>query len=362
MSKQSTPYLLNKVSKTEAELLIYQEIGSDMWGEGITAKQFAADLKAIGNIKRITVRINSPGGSVFDGLAIYNALLAHKADVEVQIDGMALSMASVIAMAGNKIRMAENALMMVHNPYGVVIGSASDMRRQADVMDKMQNSIALAYENQTQLGHAEIVRLMDDETWMDAEEAVASGFAHEIGGTPLQAAARCRGLPDFTAKFKHVRKLSAFLVDESEDGEMSQDNKPAAASVEQLKSLPGSDSDFVVAQLSAGATLTEAMSALNASLVARLHDANEKTVAADAALAALKAEAAARAGESEGTDPIEHASGGDGNPTFHAWDSDPLNWHRGQMSLRMAKGMTATQAAKDIDRQFPEFVAAMCQN
>src|SRR3990167_5198523 len=118
----------------EAEILIYEFIGEDFWsGRGMDAKRFSDELKALGDINKIIVRINSPGGDVFDGNTIYNILKAHKAQVEVRIDGIAASIASVIAMAGDKIIMPENAMMMIHNPWGfaaadaVALGFADEM-------------------------------------------------------------------------------------------------------------------------------------------------------------------------------------------------------------------------------------------
>ena len=108
---------------TSANISIYEEIG----GWGITAQQFSEDLKALGDISHISLHIHSPGGDVFDGIAIYNLLNKHPAKVTVQIDGLAASMASVIAMAGDRIVMPENALMMIHKPWGISGGNANDM-------------------------------------------------------------------------------------------------------------------------------------------------------------------------------------------------------------------------------------------
>ena len=121
---------------TTAEISIFDEIG--MWG--VTAKQFISDLKALGDVKDITLSLNSPGGSVFDGLAIYNALRSSGANVTVKVMGIAASIASVIAMAGKKIVMPENTFMMVHNPWSFAIGNANDMREMADVLDKLGDS------------------------------------------------------------------------------------------------------------------------------------------------------------------------------------------------------------------------------
>ena len=159
-----------------AEILIYDEIGA----YGVSAKNFAMDLKALGSVKNINVRINSPGGSVMDGNAIYNTLRQNKANVNVQIDGMALSMGSVIAMAGDSISMAENAMLMIHNPWGMAVGDADQLRKEADVMDKMKGTLVGAYTRKTGIKAERIAELMDAETWMNSSEALAEGFIDEI--------------------------------------------------------------------------------------------------------------------------------------------------------------------------------------
>ena len=161
---------------TTAEISIFDEIG--MWG--VTAKQFISDLKALGDVKDILLSINSPGGSVFDGLAIYNALRSSGANVTVKVMGIAASIASVIAMAGKKIVMPENAFMMVHNPLGGGFGYSEDLRAIADAMDKVGESLIATYVARTGKSAEEVKALLDAETYMSAEEAVSLGFADEL--------------------------------------------------------------------------------------------------------------------------------------------------------------------------------------
>ena len=177
-------YDIKARENSTAEILIYEEIG--MWG--ISAKQFAADLKALGSLKSISLRLNSPGGSVFDGASIYNLLRQIDAEVTVYVDGLAASIASVIAMAGDKVVMADNALMMIHDPWSMVIGSADEMRQEADVLDKVKESLVTTYQNRTGMNRDEIAALMADETWLDAEEAVEFGFADETYEARKEAA------------------------------------------------------------------------------------------------------------------------------------------------------------------------------
>ena len=168
--------------ETSAEISIYDAIGSF----DVNAKQFVDDLKEI-NAEVINLRINSPGGSVIDGNAMFNALQRHPAKVVTHIDGLAASMASVIAMAGDEVHMADNALLMIHNPWTMSIGDADELRADADLLDKMSASILSAY-GRSQYEADELKALMDEETWFSAEEALAAGFVDHIS-TGLRAAA-----------------------------------------------------------------------------------------------------------------------------------------------------------------------------
>ena len=139
-----------------AEIVIYDEIGAF----GIPAKAFLDELKALGPVAELTVRINSPGGSVFDGVAIYNALKRHDAAITVWIDGIAASIASMIAMAGDEVVMPENAMLVLHDPSGLVAGTASDMRAMAEALDRMKAGMVAAYRDKSGRDDAEIEALM----------------------------------------------------------------------------------------------------------------------------------------------------------------------------------------------------------
>jgi ATP-dependent Clp endopeptidase proteolytic subunit ClpP len=171
-----------------AEVLIYDQIGESFWSEGVTARQFAADLKAI-TAPRITLRINSPGGSVFDGVAIFNAIRQHPARVVTHVDGLAASIASVIALAGDEVHMAANALYMIHNPWGVAMGDARELRRTADTLDKVRDTMLATYRERCALTEEELLAALDAETWYSADEAQAAGFVDTITGAQQLAAA-----------------------------------------------------------------------------------------------------------------------------------------------------------------------------
>lgn len=171
--------MIKNQAKNSAEILIYEMIGKDWWSdEGIAAKDFAADLKSLGNVTEITLRINSAGGSVFEGITMYNLLKAHPANITCYIDGIAASIASVIAMAANKIIMPENAMMMIHDPWGFAQGNSEEMRKMAEMLDKIKEAIATSY-NRTACTEEEIAQMMTDETWLTAADAIEKGFADE---------------------------------------------------------------------------------------------------------------------------------------------------------------------------------------
>ena len=167
-------------SKDSAELRLYGVIGEDDYWDDITAKQFSDDLKEYADVKNIDIRINSPGGSVFAGQAIYSMLKRHSAYKTAYIDGLAGSIASLIPMAANKVIMPVNSMMMVHKPWGPVVGNADKMRKTAETYDKIGESMAAVYQAKTGLSKEEILQIMSDETWMSADEAVEKGFADEI--------------------------------------------------------------------------------------------------------------------------------------------------------------------------------------
>ena len=194
--------IINKADK--AEIWIYEEIGEDFWtGGGITAKNFQKELSDI-KAPRIDLHVNSPGGLVFDGITIYNLLKQHPANVTTYIDGLAASISSVIALAGDKVIMAENALFMIHKASGGIYGNSDDMRYYADMLDKVNGSIATTYISRTKKDESEINDLMAAETWFNAEEALAAGFIDEISGE-VDMAACAKFIPVMAkAGFKHV--------------------------------------------------------------------------------------------------------------------------------------------------------------
>jgi len=192
-------YSMQAADKGVGEIFLYDDIG-DSW-DGTTAKSFAEDLKGLGELRTLNVFINSPGGYVFDGVAIYNQLKRHKARKVVQIDGIAASIASVIAMAGDEIAIAANGMMMIHDPWAFAFGTAAEMRKMADSLDKVRDSILGTYVRRTGADGERIEAMMAEETWFDAEDALELGFADKIT-EEVAIAAKARGFD--LSKFRNA--------------------------------------------------------------------------------------------------------------------------------------------------------------
>lgn len=212
-----------------AEFHIIDLIGSwydEMWRDwgvdpGVTAKKFIDELSKLTDaVTTIRVHINSPGGDVFAALNIANALREQQASkgrtVETVVDGLAASAASIIAMAGSKITMADNALMMIHNPWTWSAGEAKDFRKTADDLDTIRTSIVATYKWHSQLSDQEIAALMDAETWMDADEAIKQGFATDkVEGLRAAAALDRRASSILSIPEKFSDRVKALLTPEA---------------------------------------------------------------------------------------------------------------------------------------------------
>jgi ATP-dependent protease ClpP protease subunit len=195
-----------------ATLYIYDVVGFDPWtGGGVTAKRVIDDLATAPDAE-LDVRINSPGGEVSEGIAIYNALARHGAKVTVHVDALAASIASVVAMAGDEIRISESALFMVHQPWTFSMGDAPEMRRVADMLDKYWSSILSTYARRTGRRAETITKRVDDaggEWWLTAEEAVAQGFADVVVAPEKDTKAQAFG----TARFARAPARIAASAD-----------------------------------------------------------------------------------------------------------------------------------------------------
>jgi len=203
-SKKKKFWSFKALDEKTGELMLYGEISEySWWGDEVTPKQFKEDLDALGDIDTLNVYINSPGGDVFAGQAIYSMLKRHKAAVNIYIDGLAASIASLITMAGDKVIMPQNAMMMVHNPWTIAVGNAADFRKIADDMDKIRDSMVTTYEARSALTKEEILGLLNAETWLSAEDCLEYGFADEIEGIKQVAACIDK---DILGRYKNTPK------------------------------------------------------------------------------------------------------------------------------------------------------------
>jgi ATP-dependent protease ClpP protease subunit len=201
-------FSITNLGTNAAELWIYDEVG----GWGVTASDFVMQLKDL-NVSDITLHLNSPGGSVFDGLAILNALRDHPAFVTVKVDALAASIASVIAQAGNKVIMGRSSTMMIHNASGLVMGESGDMRKMADMLDQTTDTIAGVYVDRAGGTKAEWLALMAEETWYSAQEAVDAGLADEVAALPSEKKAHAMAANFDLSVFNHAPAIIADVPD-----------------------------------------------------------------------------------------------------------------------------------------------------
>lgn len=214
-----------KASATGADIYIYGDIEDFKWiNEDVTAADIAEEIKALGDVDQLNIYINSYGGSVFAGQAIYSILKRHQARKNVYIDGIAASIASVIAMAGDAIYMPKNAMMMVHNAWTFTAGNADQLRKVADDLDKINTSIVAAYMDKVSVTEDKLKELLDAETWLTADECLEMGFCDEILQESRVAASIS---PEWVARYKNV---------------------PDSIQVAQVKGVPKDERDALVAE------------------------------------------------------------------------------------------------------------------
>lgn len=191
-----------------AEIIVYDVIGWPF----VQAEAFVRDLSAL-DADHITVRLNSPGGDVFDGVAIYHALRQHKATVTTRIEGMAASIASIIALAGDEVHAYNATRYMIHDPWVFAIGNQYDLRDTADILEKIGADMVDIYASHSKVGKRELKTMMKDEAWLTAKEAHERGFVHKVVDSGQKAQARFdlsvfANVPDDVATDKGGRELN----------------------------------------------------------------------------------------------------------------------------------------------------------
>jgi len=189
----------------KAEIFIYSDIGYDWWEDKSTAQLFAEELKNLGDVSSIDLHINSNGGDVFDGQAIHTLIKNHKGFVTAYIDGLAASIATVIAMGADKVIMPKNAMMMIHNAWTGLYGNANDLRKMADDLDHINDTIVHTYlaKVKDKTDEATIRDLMNKESWLNAEECLSLGLCDEVSEPVKMAACLTK---EQAHKFKNAPK------------------------------------------------------------------------------------------------------------------------------------------------------------
>lgn len=285
-----------KAEEREVEVAIYDEIGLG----GVTADDFIGDLKQHAG-KHVHLRLNSVGGDVVQGNAIYNALRRHKGGLTVHIDGLAASMASVIASAAPRTLIADNGMMMLHNPWTVTMGDADDLRKEADLLDKIKKAMVAAYKRKSGKDADEIVQMMDEETWLTAEQAVEVGLADAIE-EGLEAAAAVTP-EDARARFD---KLKAFMARKSANLPKAEEAAPEVVEpAVSVTDAPVTEGAVDISEENMNAELQAKVDALQAELNAKLEaEAAVAQAAEDLAkeLESLKAEVERLTAESASKD------------------------------------------------------------
>lgn len=183
---------MKKSAENTADIFVYGEITKYAWTEEgeHSAQTFKNELDELGDVENINLFVNSPGGSVFEGITIHNMLKRHKAKITAHVDALAASIASVIIMAADEIRMPSNSMLMIHNPWTMTIGNASDLRKQADDLDRIGESAIQSYLSKAgdKLEDSKLRELLDAETWLSAQEAYELGLCDSVESANEMAA------------------------------------------------------------------------------------------------------------------------------------------------------------------------------
>lgn len=338
------------------EIFIYDEIGAP----GLTAKEFIDELEALGDVPEIKVRINSDGGSVSDGVAIFNALQNHSAKVITSIDGGAFSAAAYIAMAGDEREMSENAILMIHGARAQTEGNVSEHQQSVSMLKSANAGMASTFQTITGKTEDDILALMAVDTWMDADQALAEGFVTTItGASKLAASLKHKTMPPrLVAQISKLAKANETLTEGTEMSETTTPAKPTEATLEELeiicKNRPEAFIDrFCRAQQKLKASLSDAQTAYTTAIEAEL-------AARDATIASLQTQLAQAQEEGEempeeeeepeataktGTKPVANA-GSTSTPTARQ------EW-KTKIDAEIASGVARPKAVSNVNRRNP---------
>ena len=198
-----------KANNNEGEIYVYGEIGNYINDDKYDAAAFRNQIEGLGSVNKLNIYINSPGGDVFDATAMLAILARHKAFKHVYIDGLAASAASILAMAGDKITIAQGGMMMIHSASSFIYGNANELREMISLLEKADESMAGIYAQRTQIPKEKIAEMMKAETWLSANEALSQGFADEISEKQVKMVACAKGIimNDQYVSEKYAKKI-----------------------------------------------------------------------------------------------------------------------------------------------------------
>lgn len=327
-----------------ADVLVFGPIGT--LENQVNSKGFIERLEAMGDVSEINVRINSPGGSSFEAVAMYNALIKHPAKVVTINEGAALSAGSVVLMAGDERRMADNSLLMIHNPSTRTIGTKEEHERRVEFLDRVTQTITDLYAKRTGLSHERIAEMMSRETWLDANEAKQLNFVDVIVESKGEPTAVHQ---EAVAQFENHYEVTA--MSETQDS-------PKSATLAELKStFPNSTADWRETQLEANATLSDAAIAYAQHVEAKATAEREEHAKA---LADAQAKATATNDVSLGHDPMTLSGLGDGDE-YQSETGDPtLDFNNAVAKLAGANPSyeRRRQAVRTVANKHPELYQA----
>jgi ATP-dependent Clp protease, protease subunit len=212
------------------ELTIYGDIGESWWWESTSATDVDSALKEAGN-NDLVIHLNSPGGSAFDGIAIYNRLKSHKGKVKIHVDGWACSAASIIAMAADELIMGAGSMMMIHEASTIVWGSKTLMRKEADMLEKLEDGIIDIYMTRANVEREEIRNMVNEETWFSANETLEIGFATATAATVEE------NNDDELAQMKVQMQAMQEQLDQYKNQQKEPEQRPAATAKGNLSKL-----------------------------------------------------------------------------------------------------------------------------
>lgn len=333
-----------------AKLSILQTIGTDP-GE-LSAQEFIQQLDAVpDDVGEIWVTINSDGGQIFDGFAIAESLMQHPAKVVTRVIGGAMSIASVIAMAGDERLIAENGTIMIHDPMMPAFGGPSEMRQTAEIIDKMADQIVRAYAEKTRLDADEIRQMMEKETWMDADEAVEMGFATgKLQRNAAIGAINARRYENMPLKIYNQIEAAKQSAEKSKSTNDKELEMSVADRVKEIKDrCDGAPHEFILKHLEAETPVDQVVSEFNQFLRNQSTEQEEQIKMLKDQLAAMEEKIAEMEQEPTGQDEDEgeeveiDAEGDKEKMTNPAPRSQRLKPRRMTAGARRNQGMTATE-------------------